>query len=105
MYFTGSNGIPLQAVIKFVKLAFSYEQWETFNILVTPALELLRGQETTSSLQDIKTLELMIALEPFYSCIKKPKKTTSQFNADEAADVQAHAQGLSNRLYDIPMMT
>lgn len=83
----------MQAVIKFVKLAFSYEQWETFNVLVTPALEVLRNQETTTSLLDIKTLELMIALEPFYSTVKKPKKSISQSNNDEATDAHAHAQG------------
>ncbi|XP_032221437.2 cilia- and flagella-associated protein 54 isoform X1 [Nematostella vectensis] len=85
----GSNGIPLQAVVKFVKQAFSYEQWETFNTLISPTLELLKQMTDSTGLMDTKTLELMAALEPFFSSTPKPKKAavTTQDESD------SHTQG------------
>ena len=89
-WFLGENGVPLSALVKFVKYAFSYEQWESFGILIEPALQLLQEQSDINSLVDIKTLQLMLALEPFYNTIKKPKKTPA--HTDEG-DTATHTHG------------
>ncbi|KAJ7353995.1 hypothetical protein OS493_030845 [Desmophyllum pertusum] len=88
----GENGVPLPALVKFVKHAFSYEQWEPFGILIEPTLQLLQEQSDINSLVDIKTLQLMLALEPFYNTVKKPKKTPAHTDEGETA---AHTHGKS----------
>ena len=90
--FQGENGVPLPALVKFVKHAFSYEQWEPFGILIEPTLQLLQEQSDINSLVDIKTLQLMLALEPFYNTVKKPKKTPAHTDEGETA---AHTHGES----------
>ena len=84
----GENGVPLPALVKFVKHAFSYEHWEPFGQLIEPTLQLLQEQSDINSLVDIKTLQLMLALEPFYNTVKKTKKTP----ADEG-ETGPHAHG------------
>ena len=86
----GENGVPLPALVKFVKHAFSYEHWEPFGQLIEPTLQLLQEQSDVNSLVDIKTLQLMLALEPFYNTVKKTKKTPAQ--ADEG-ETGLHAHG------------
>ena len=86
----GENGVPLPALVKFVKHAFSYEHWEPFGQLIEPTLQLLQEQSDVNSLVDIKTLQLMLALEPFYNTVKKTKKTPAQ--ADEG-ETGPHAHG------------
>ena len=73
-----------------MKRAFSYEQWEVFGTLVEPTLELLQKQRDIHSLVAFKTLQLMLALEPFHNTVKRPKKTAG--HAEE--DATAHAQGV-----------
>ena len=90
LIFLGENGVPLPALVKFVKLAFSYEQWEPFGVLIEPTLQLLLEQSDVNSLVDVKTLQLMLALEPFYNTVKKTKKTTHSDDGDGAG----HTQGL-----------
>lgn len=87
--FAGENGVPLPALVKFVKQAFSYEQWETFSLLVEPTLQLLHQQSDMDSLVNVKTLQLMLAMEPFYNGLRKPKKTAHL----EESDTAAHTQG------------
>ena len=41
------------------------------------------------SLVNIKTLQLMLAMEPFYNGLRKPKKTAHLEDSDSAA----HSQG------------
>ena len=88
-FFEGENGVPLPTLVKFVKQAFSYEQWEPFGLLIEPTLQLLQEQSDASSLVDIKTLQIMLALEPFYNTVKKPKKST---HSDDG-DAVGHTQG------------
>ena len=88
-FFEGENGVPLPALVKFVKQAFSYEQWEPFGLLIEPTLQLLQEQSDVSSLVDIKTLQIMLALEPFYNTVKKTKKST---HSDDG-DAVGHTQG------------
>ena len=89
---SGANGVPLPALAKFVKRAFGYEQWETFDTLVEPCLELLREQPgDISSLTDMKTLELMLAMEPFFSGSKKSKKGVS--STDSGGEGATQGQG------------
>ena len=86
----GENGVPLPALVKFVKHAFSYEHWEPFGQLIEPTLQLLQEQSDINSLVDIKTLQLMLALEPFYNTVKKTKKTPAQVDEGETGP---HAHG------------
>ena len=96
----GANGVPVFALVKFVKRAFSFEQWETFDALVEPALELLSEYGDVTSLTDKKSLELMLALEPFYSSSRKVKKTFStvtedgeEGKGDKKGESTTHVQG------------
>lgn len=54
--------------MRFLKLAFSYEQWEVLDTLVQPSINLLetRAQMVQSPVY-LMTLELLIAMEPFYN--------------------------------------
>ena len=58
-------------------------------MLVEPTLQLLHQQSDMNSLLDIKTLQLMLAVEPFYNNLRKSKKTA---HLDES-DTAAHNQG------------
>ncbi|PFX16137.1 Uncharacterized protein C12orf55-like [Stylophora pistillata] len=87
----GENGVPLPALVKFVKHAFSYEHWEPFGQLIEPTLQLLQEQSDINSLVDIKTLQLMLALEPFYNTVKKTKKTLAQAEEGETG-LHAHVK-------------
>jgi len=72
-----------------VKRAFSYEQWEPFGLLIEPTLQLLQEQSDMNSLVDIKSLQLMLALEPFYNTVKKPKKTSHSDDGDASSHTQS----------------
>ena len=91
--FSGENGVPLPALVKFVKQAFSYEQWEPFGLLIESTLQLLQEQSSVSSFVDIKTLQLMLALEPFYNTVKKPKKTAHSDDGDASGYNQGTLSG------------
>lgn len=36
------DGIPISAVVKFIKSAYNYEQWEVYENLVHPTIEFLK---------------------------------------------------------------
>ena len=84
--------MPLSALSKFVKLAFGYEQWETFDTLADGTLELLRERDDARSLADAKTLQVMLAMEPFFSGGKKIKKGVSSTDSG-GGDAAAQGQG------------
>lgn len=38
----GEDGVPLEAAIRLVKLAYNYELWDTFDALLDPLLEQIK---------------------------------------------------------------
>lgn len=67
--FVGVDGVPLPFVVKFMKLAFNYEQWEVFEVLLQPLMTLLKtgAQEVVQTPAFIMTLQLLASLEPFFN--------------------------------------
>ena len=90
-------------MVKFVKHAFSYEHWEPFGQLIEPTLQLLQEQSDINSLVDIKTLQLMLALEPFYNTVKKTKKTPAQADEGETGP-HAHGKCVKKYLMFLPQL-
>ncbi|XP_078673131.1 cilia- and flagella-associated protein 54-like isoform X2 [Branchiostoma floridae x Branchiostoma belcheri] len=81
----GSDGIPLSTVVKFVKLAYSYEHWETFDALVDITLDHLRKQNIPQYKGDEQALELLLAMEPF-SSNRKHRRQASHMDDDSDMD-------------------
>lgn len=85
--YLGVDGVPLPFVVKFIKLVFSYEQWEVLEFLLQPFIALLKTQaQGVQTPAYIMSLELLAAMEPFYNTAgRKQKKgvTYSENGANE----------------------
>ncbi|XP_074644355.1 cilia- and flagella-associated protein 54-like [Tubulanus polymorphus] len=59
----GEDGVPIGAVVKLIKLAYCYEHWELYDVIIDPVLYQLKeiGEEKYGP--DIKALELILAME------------------------------------------
>ena len=81
--YLGVDGIPLPFVVKFIKLAFSYEQWEVMEVILQPFMTLLRTQaQVVQTPAYIMSLQLLAAMEPFFNTAgrKQKKGVTSNEN-------------------------
>ena len=58
--FPAEEGVPLSTVVKVVKHAYNYEQWDTFDNMVEPALAAVREADDPKYAADEKALELLI---------------------------------------------
>ena len=57
---SGEDGVPLSTVVKMVKHAYNYEQWESFDTLIEPAMAALREANDPKFGPDEKALELLV---------------------------------------------
>ncbi|XP_077980140.1 cilia- and flagella-associated protein 54-like [Glandiceps talaboti] len=87
----GEDGISLSSVVKFVKWAYNYEQWETFDALVELTLEHIKELDDPQYIGDEKSLEMLLAMEPL-NPNRKYKKTVS--HADESSQSEGGVGGL-----------
>ena len=82
----GIDGVPLPFVVKFIKLAFSYEQWEVFEALLQPFLTLLKTHmQVVQTPAYIISLQLLAAMEPFFNTAgrKQAKKSMHDSSGNE----------------------
>jgi hypothetical protein len=80
----GVDGVPLPFVVKFIKLAFSYEQWEVLEALLQPFMTLLKTQaQVVQTPAYAMSLQLLAAMEPFFNTTgrKQQKKAAATENA------------------------
>ncbi|XP_060051568.1 cilia- and flagella-associated protein 54 [Erinaceus europaeus] len=68
----GSNIISMDAAVKFVKLAFTYEEWSLFESSAGKLLECLQKQDDPVSKKAEKDLALLVAVEPLIN-VKRNK--------------------------------
>ncbi|KAM5171982.1 cilia- and flagella-associated protein 54 [Mantella aurantiaca] len=61
------NAISAEAVVKFSKLAFSYEHWEAFDAIIPPLYTFLQAQEGKIWKKEEMVLRILIAAEPLLS--------------------------------------
>ncbi|KAM5335076.1 cilia- and flagella-associated protein 54 isoform 2-T2 [Glossophaga mutica] len=66
------NVISMDAAVKFIKLAFTYEEWSLFESAACQLIDFLQGQDDAESKKAEKDLTLLIAMEPVIN-VKKNK--------------------------------
>ncbi|KAL2775883.1 cilia- and flagella-associated protein 54 isoform 1, partial [Daubentonia madagascariensis] len=66
------NVISMDAAVKFIKLAFTYEEWSLFESSAGHLICFLQGQDDPESKKAEKDLTLLLAIEPLIN-IKKNK--------------------------------
>ncbi len=80
----GVDSIPLPFVVKLIKLAFSYEQWDVLEVLLQPFITLLKTQaQVVQTPAYIMSLQLLAAMEPFFNTAgrKHQKRAATNENA------------------------
>ena len=78
--------MPLPFVVKFIKLAFSYEQWEVFEAILQPFLSLLKTRaQVVQTPAYVISLQLLVAMEPFFNTVgrKQAKKSMNENTLNE----------------------
>ncbi|XP_072255112.1 cilia- and flagella-associated protein 54 [Pyxicephalus adspersus] len=61
------NAVSAEAVVKFSKLAFSYEHWEVFDAIVPPLYTFLQAHEGKKWKNEEMVLRILLAAEPLLS--------------------------------------
>ncbi|EDV29741.1 uncharacterized protein TRIADDRAFT_52451 [Trichoplax adhaerens] len=79
----GGNGVTLIAATRFVKAAFSFEHWDTFNTLCDPILSFLKDRKDYHSLADYKILQLMISYRNIIFSQTHTAKAENSANQEE----------------------
>ncbi|RXM35058.1 Cilia- and flagella-associated protein 54 [Acipenser ruthenus] len=64
---TGENGVSVEGAVKLVKLAFHYEQWDSFDHIVHAVIKVLQKLKDPVWKKEELDLKLLIAVEPLYS--------------------------------------
>ncbi|XP_074840080.1 cilia- and flagella-associated protein 54 [Carettochelys insculpta] len=82
---TGKNGVSGEAAIKFVKLAFSYEEWDVFDSAFGLMVNFLQNQEDPIWKKAEMELRLMIAMQPLVSTRKSKHGFSVQENTPKEA--------------------
>nr|XP_060633260.1 cilia- and flagella-associated protein 54 [Anolis sagrei ordinatus] len=68
----GKNGISAAAALRFLKMAFSYEEWDTFDHAVTLFVSFLQNQNRPEWKKAESELKLLIVMQPLLST-RKPR--------------------------------
>ncbi|XP_071490299.1 cilia- and flagella-associated protein 54-like [Diadema antillarum] len=71
------DGIHISAVVRFIKWAYNYEQWEVYEALVHPTVDFLKSQSNNRYTHELLSLEILQAMEPL-NPNRKSKKSHSQ---------------------------
>ncbi|KAM4676016.1 cilia- and flagella-associated protein 54 [Discoglossus pictus] len=61
------NAVSAEAVVKFAKLAFSYEQWDAFDSIIAPLYTFIQSEDKTKWKNEEMDLKILIAAEPLLS--------------------------------------
>ncbi|ELU16988.1 hypothetical protein CAPTEDRAFT_224115 [Capitella teleta] len=91
----GEDGVPLSVVVKVVKLAYCYEQWDVFDTLLPNTLSVIKEINSPTYDSDLKALELLQA----YDKVVPRAKQRCLFGNDEeeeeglSTEAPAHDKG------------
>ncbi|XP_040412645.1 cilia- and flagella-associated protein 54 isoform X4 [Cygnus olor] len=77
---TGENGVPGDAAVKFIKLAFSYEEWDVFDSAVEFVTNFLQAQDDPRWKKAEIELKLLTLMQPLLF----PRKFRCGFSVSEA---------------------
>ncbi|XP_057307241.1 cilia- and flagella-associated protein 54-like [Hydractinia symbiolongicarpus] len=70
----GSQSISLKSIVRFVKLAYNYENWEAFDTLVGATIkELEKYPNDANFIREIKVLKILLAMASFNTSHVKKK--------------------------------
>eukprot|EP00079_Xenopus_tropicalis_P023165 XP_012815326.1 PREDICTED: cilia- and flagella-associated protein 54 isoform X1 [Xenopus tropicalis] len=72
------DAVSAEAVVKFAKLAFSYEQWDVFDTIVMQVYTFLQAQDDNKWKVDEMNLKILIAAEPLLSGRKQKHHLQSE---------------------------
>ncbi|XP_069620555.1 cilia- and flagella-associated protein 54 isoform X2 [Ranitomeya imitator] len=61
------DAMSAEAVVKFSKLAFSYEHWEAFDAIIAPLYSFLQAKESAKWKKEEMDLSILIVAEPLLS--------------------------------------
>ncbi|XP_075062080.1 cilia- and flagella-associated protein 54 [Mixophyes fleayi] len=79
-----NNAVSAEAAVKFSKLAFSYENWDIFDAIITPLYAFLKAQNGTKWKKEEMDLRILLAAEPLLS----GKKLSHSIQArDDCTDI------------------
>ncbi|XP_038611995.1 cilia- and flagella-associated protein 54 [Tachyglossus aculeatus] len=70
----GKNAISADAAVRFIKLAFTYEDWNLFNSTADLLINFLKSQDDSASKKSEMDLKLLVAMEPLVN-VKRLKGT------------------------------
>nr|XP_033807043.1 cilia- and flagella-associated protein 54 isoform X2 [Geotrypetes seraphini] len=62
-----TEGISVDAAMKFLKLAFSYEQWDIFDNIVPNVFNFIQREDNSTCKKQAMEIKLLIAMEPLIS--------------------------------------
>ncbi|KAG9490483.1 hypothetical protein GDO78_006036 [Eleutherodactylus coqui] len=101
------DAVSAEAVVKFSKLAFSYEHWETFDIIIAPLYSFLQANESAKWKKELKDLSILIAAEPLLSGKKHKHNVQLSVKQTDMAELPdylrimgLHGEPVDNRLPD-----
>ncbi|XP_064604908.1 cilia- and flagella-associated protein 54-like isoform X2 [Liolophura sinensis] len=98
----GEDGVPLSAAVRLVKLAYCYEQWEAFDLLVDRVLSYIRMLNDNRYTNDEKALEILLAMERVNASRRHKRQTSaiedsSVINQDSLHHPPSQLGGTSTR--------
>ncbi|XP_075789877.1 cilia- and flagella-associated protein 54 isoform X3 [Pelodiscus sinensis] len=84
---TGKNGVSGEAAVKFIKLAFSYEEWDVFDSTFGLVINFLQSQDDPIWKKAETELRLIIAMQPLVSTRKSKHGFSVQENTFKEATI------------------
>ncbi|XP_051639987.1 cilia- and flagella-associated protein 54 isoform X3 [Manacus candei] len=86
---TGEKGVSGDAAVKFIKLAFSYEQWEVFDSAIQLVVNFLQAQDDPTWKKAEMELKLLTLMQPLLFPRKFERvSSVSEDNSKEASTPQ-----------------
>ncbi|XP_040264159.1 cilia- and flagella-associated protein 54 [Bufo bufo] len=83
----GTDAVSAEAVVKFSKLAFSYEHWEAFDAIIAPLYSFLQATESAKWKKEEMDLSILIAAEPLLSGKKHKHNVQVSMKQNHIADL------------------
>uniref|UniRef100_A0A7M4FQI6 Uncharacterized protein n=1 Tax=Crocodylus porosus TaxID=8502 RepID=A0A7M4FQI6_CROPO len=81
----GKNGVSGDAAVQFIKLAFSYEEWDAFDSTIGLVVSFLQDQDDPVWKKAEVELRLLIAMQPVVSARRSKHGLSVQENIREVA--------------------
>ncbi|XP_070456331.1 cilia- and flagella-associated protein 54 isoform X10 [Equus przewalskii] len=97
------NIISIDAAVKFVKLAFTYEEWSLFESSAGQVIDFLQRQDDPESKKAEKDLILLVAIEPLINVKRNKGLIFPLENCKEGQSAQVHVK--KSTFHDTWVMT